>query len=75
MPQAVVRRVFDAFYTTKGINGTGLGLWISAGIVEKHHGKLRVRSSTSEHAHGTIFSLFPAAPTPVDRHPGRTLPR
>lgn len=58
MPEAVARRIFDAFYTTKGINGTGLGLWISSGIVEKHHGKLRVRSSTCEHAHGTVFSMF-----------------
>ena len=58
MPQEVARRIFDAFYTTKGINGTGLGLWISAGIVEKHHGKLRVYSSTGESAHGTVFTLF-----------------
>ncbi len=44
MPPEVANRIFDAFYTTKGINGNGLGLWISQGIVEKHHGRLRVRS-------------------------------
>ena len=58
MSPAVAQRIFEAFYTTKGINGTGLGLWISAGIVEKHHGKLRARSSSGERAHGTVFSLF-----------------
>ena len=44
MPPQVVERIFEAFYTTKGINGNGLGLWISQGIVQKHRGSLRVRS-------------------------------
>jgi len=70
MPQAVARRIFDAFYTTKGINGTGLGLWISAGIVDKHHGRLRVRSSTGERTHGTVFTLF----LPRDLHPADDVP-
>ncbi|WP_263384695.1 PAS domain-containing sensor histidine kinase [Granulicella arctica] len=52
------QRIFEAFYTTKGMNGTGLGLWISFGIVEKHHGRLQVFSSTREGRSGTVFSLF-----------------
>ena len=44
MPRQVSKRIFEAFYTTKGINGNGLGLWISHGIVKKHRGSLRVRS-------------------------------
>ena len=44
MSPAVRSHIFDAFYTTKGNNGTGLGLWISHGIVEKHHGRLDVKS-------------------------------
>ena len=58
MPSATVRRIFEAFYTTKGINGTGLGLWISEGIVRKHAGYLQVRSRTIPGHSGTVFSLF-----------------
>jgi PAS domain S-box-containing protein len=50
--------IFEAFFTTKGINGTGLGLWISAEIVERHHGRLLLRSSQDPAHHGTVFSLF-----------------
>lgn len=50
-------RIFDAFYSTKGIQGTGLGLWISRRIVHKHGGYLRVRSRTGT-AHGTVFRLW-----------------
>jgi PAS domain S-box-containing protein len=57
MSEEVRARIFEPFYTTKGINGTGLGLWISSGIVNKHHGLLQVRSSTAEGG-GTVFSLF-----------------
>ncbi len=58
MPESTRRRIFEPFYTTKGINGTGLGLWISHGIVEKHQGLLAVRSSVNPERHGTTFSLF-----------------
>lgn len=51
-------RIFDAFFTTKGLNGTGLGLWISAEIVERHRGRLRMRSSQMEAHCGTVFTLF-----------------
>ncbi len=50
--------IFKAFYTTKGAQGTGLGLWISAEIVQRHHGTLRVRSSESIEHRGTVFQLF-----------------
>ncbi len=58
MTRATLARAFDAFYTTKGISGTGLGLWISKEIVERHHGRLRVRSRQTPGRSGTVFTLF-----------------
>jgi two-component system, sporulation sensor kinase C len=49
--------VWRAFYTTKGVSGTGLGLWISSEIVQRHHGHLRLRSRQGESS-GTVFQLF-----------------
>jgi signal transduction histidine kinase len=56
--EATRTRLFEPFFTTKGINGNGLGLWISADIVERHGGRLLLRSSQSPKHHGTVFSLF-----------------
>jgi PAS domain S-box-containing protein len=58
MPEPVRRRLFQPFYTTKGLNGTGLGLWISEGIVRRHRGRLEVRSSQHPVRHGTVFTVF-----------------
>ena len=58
MSPEVLARVFEPFYTTKDLNGTGLGLWISSGIVERHQGRLTVRSSVDPVHHGTVFALF-----------------
>ncbi len=55
MSAMVRKRIFDPFYTTKGIGGTGLGLWVSSEIVARHRGVLRVRSSVER---GTVFTLF-----------------
>ena len=55
MPQSVMDKIFDPFYTTKGVNeGTGLGLSISHGIIEKHGGKISVES---EEGVGTCFTI------------------
>ena len=58
MSREVAARIFEPFYTTKDLQGTGLGLWISAGIVDRHQGRLSVRSSEHPVHHGTIFTLF-----------------
>jgi PAS domain S-box-containing protein len=58
MPPHVTKRVFEAFFTTKGIGGTGLGLWVSEEIAHRHGGALNVRSSTAPAHCGTVFTLF-----------------
>jgi two-component system, sporulation sensor kinase C len=40
------------------MNGSGLGLWISKGIIEKHRGSIRFRSSTKPGSSGTVFQVF-----------------
>jgi PAS domain S-box-containing protein len=58
MSPAVRARIFEPFYTTRELNGTGLGLWISSDIVDRHKGKLTFRSTQHPVHHGTVFSLF-----------------
>ena len=63
IPPAVMCRMYEPFYTTKGMNGTGLGLWISRGIIEKHRGQIQARSRLSSGCGGTVFSLLlPTSP-------------
>jgi len=58
IPAGVRRNLFAPFYTTKGEKGTGLGLWISRSIVEKHEGTIHFVSRTSDGNSGTAFSVF-----------------
>jgi signal transduction histidine kinase len=57
------RKIFEPFFTTKGNGGTGLGLWVSQEIAQRHEGELRMRSSQGhgkegERHSGTVFTLF-----------------
>jgi PAS domain S-box-containing protein len=56
----VRERIFEAFFTTKEVTGTGLGLWVSHEIILKHHGLVHVRSRTASSGRpsGTVFQLF-----------------
>jgi PAS domain S-box-containing protein len=71
MSRATMARIFEPFFSTKDLNGTGLGLWVSTEIVQRHKGRLTVRSTQDPQRHGTVFRLFlplkasPAAAKPV----------
>jgi PAS domain S-box-containing protein len=49
--------LFEPFQTTKEMTGTGLGLWVSKGIVEKHGGYIRMRTRRGR-GHGTVFTVW-----------------
>ena len=58
MSAEVLRKLFTPFFTTKGDAGTGLGLWVSSNIVERHRGHIAVRSNQDARLHGTVFTVF-----------------
>ncbi|HEY3704250.1 MAG TPA: ATP-binding protein [Terracidiphilus sp.] len=58
IPKHAMQRIFEPFYTTKGDNGTGLGLWISQEIVKRNQGTLRIRSKTGRPHSGTVATIF-----------------
>ena len=65
MDQNTVARLFEPFFSTKGIGGTGLGLWISQDLIGRNGGTIRVRSSQLSHRRGTTFLMwFPIVPQP-----------
>jgi signal transduction histidine kinase/CheY-like chemotaxis protein len=54
---SVRKHIFEPFFTTKGTVGTGLGLWVTRQIVDKHGGAIAVRSRTGGALKGTAFSI------------------
>jgi PAS domain S-box-containing protein len=64
MESDVLEHIFEAFFTTKEVTGTGLGLWVSHEIILKHHGMAHVRSragssdSAALNHSGTVFQIF-----------------
>jgi PAS domain S-box-containing protein len=60
MEDEVRRRLFEAFFTTKGATGTGLGLWVSHEIIQKHQGRVHVRSRVANGSgpSGSVFQMF-----------------
>jgi len=55
IPAVIRNRIFEPFFTTKDALGTGLGLWVSQQVIEKHKGRIRVRSAEGK---GAVFSVF-----------------
>jgi signal transduction histidine kinase len=74
IPPDVRNRLFQPFFTTKGEEGTGLGLWVSQGIVRKHAGTIELDSRTDSPEHGATARVF-LAYKPVIHLGGNWLPR
>jgi PAS domain S-box-containing protein len=68
IPRNIRGRIFEPLFTTKSTVGTGLGLWVSQQIIEKHKGTIRVRSSSEGLCTGTTFSIV----LPVQHQPGES---
>ena len=58
IPAGVRKNLFAPFFTTKGEKGTGLGLWVSRGIIDKHEGTIHLTSRMRAGKSGTAFSVF-----------------
>jgi PAS domain S-box-containing protein len=58
MSRQTQQKAFEPFYTTKGLGGTGLGLWVSKEIIDRHLGSIRLRSSQEKGRSGTVFTVF-----------------
>src|ERR1035437_4637632 len=58
IPPGVRKNLFAPFFTTKGEKGTGLGLWVSRGLIEKHEGTIHLASRMRAGKNGTAFSVF-----------------
>jgi len=50
-----LKHIFEPFFTTKDTIGTGLGLWVTRELINKHEGLIRVRSRVGE---GTVFTVW-----------------
>ena len=67
IPDSIRENLFKPFFTTKGERGTGLGLWVSRGIIGKHGGALDLVSTTDPENHGTTMEVYLATDSVI--HP------
>jgi len=58
IPKDHIDRVFEAFFTTKELKGSGIGLWLSNTIVQEHQGRIQVKSCTRSSRSGTCVSVL-----------------
>jgi len=58
---ANIPSISEPFFTTKGENGTGLGLWVANGIIGRSGGAILLRSGVNPGKRGTCFSIFSPA--------------
>jgi signal transduction histidine kinase len=61
--EQAAQKLFQPFFTTKGEQGTGLGLWVSMGIVQKHGGTIRIENSSDAELRGASVRVYLPART------------
>ncbi|MDF1591187.1 MAG: PAS domain S-box protein [Desulfobacterales bacterium] len=73
MDEQTRKKIFDPFFSTKGVKGLGLGLSIAYGIIKRHHGDMKV---DSRKGFGTTFTIYlplkktvSGTPKPLDDAP------
>jgi PAS domain S-box-containing protein len=59
-----IDRIFEPFYTTKKDVGTGLGLWVTKEIVDRHGGMIHIHPQSKDGARGAAFKVsLPCPPS------------
>jgi signal transduction histidine kinase len=70
MDQQTREKLFSLFFSSKGVKGTGLGLFISNKIVDKHGGHIKVESEPSKGTRFVVELPLEARPSmPLEEDP------
>ena len=75
IPDAIIGKLFQPFFTTKTAGGNGLGLWVSRGLVQKHGGTIKAKSLNDAGKSGAVFTVVlpteVCAPDLMASHPSQ----
>ena len=69
MDETLQQRLFQSFFSTKGTDGTGIGLMMTKRIVDQHEGTIEVKSRPGEGT--TVVIRLPAGPATIKGHEQR----
>ena len=62
-------KIFEPFFTTKKDVGTGLGLWVTREIIDRHGGTIQVRSGDGNGSRGSVFNILLPCAAVADQKP------
>ena len=64
-----IDKIFEPFFTTKKDVGTGLGLWVTREIIDRHGGTIQVRSGDGDRSRGSVFNVILPCAAALDQKP------